>query len=212
MPTTDELFRAIADGDRTAIDAILRADPALAGAQPAGVSAIRSALYAGHPELVADLRALGATPDVFDLAALGEAAALRDLLDEQPDLATAVAGDGFTALHLAAWFGHDKVAEVLLARGADPEAVATNGTGLRPLHSAAAAGHTVIAHLLLDRGADIEAVQDGGVRPLHSAAHRNDLAMVELLLGRGADPSATTDDGRTAHDLATDEAVLALLP
>jgi ankyrin repeat protein len=212
VPKTDDLFRAIADGDRAAIDAILRASPRLARAQRDGVSAIRSALYGGHPELVATLRSLGATPDAFDLAALGEAEALRDLLDDQPELATAVAGDGFTALHLAAWFGHDKVAEILLARGADPEAIATNGTGLRPLHSAAAAGHAVIAHLLLDRGADIEAVQDGGVRPLHSAAHRNDLTMVELLLGRGADPSATTDDGRTAHDLATDDAVLALLP
>ncbi|MCB0959358.1 MAG: ankyrin repeat domain-containing protein [Acidimicrobiales bacterium] len=190
----------------------MASDPGVLRAEPDGVSIVRLACYRGRAELGARLVELGAEVDPFDAAALGDVDRLRDLLDDDPDAATAEAADGFSALHLAAWFGRPRCAELLLARGADPEQVAGNGTDLRPLHSAAAAGQTVIAHLLLDRGADIEAPQQAGVRALHSAAHRDDAAMVALLLDRGADPAAATDDGRTARDLASDPAVLALLP
>ena len=212
MGTTDDLFAAIVAQDTDAIELLLGAEPALVDAQHDGVGVLRAAVYAGHPDLADQLTRLGARPDPYDAAALGDADTLRAQIDDDPAIAESYAGDGFTALHLAAWFGHPRVAELLLAKGADAEAVATNGTGLRPLHSAAAAGHELIAHLLLDRGADIEATQEGGIRPLHSAAHRNDAAMVKVLLGRGADPAAATDDGRTPRDLATDPAVLALLP
>lgn len=212
MTTTDALFDAISTGNTTILDQILDADPTLVAVARGGVSPLRMAAYAGHVELVERLADRGAHPDAFDAAALGDVDRLRDLLDADADMATAHAGDGFTALHLAAWFGHVKAAELLLARGADPEAVASNDTGLRPLHSAAAGGHTTIAHLLLDRGADVDARQHGGITPLHSAAHRADTEMVALLLSRGADPTAATDEGRTAADLTTSAAVLALLP
>lgn len=207
-----QLFAALDAGDADAVAAVARARPEVLHEQLDGVTPIRGAAYRGRADLVDLLRSLGAVPDAFDAAAIGDVDRLRSLLDDDPDAATATSGDGFTALHLAAWFGQVAAAELLLAKGADPVAVATNGTGLQPLNSAAAGGTEVIAHLLLDRGADIEAAQHGGVRPLHSAAHRDDLAMVRLLLERGADPSATTDDGRSPADLATDPAVLALLP
>jgi ankyrin repeat protein len=212
VTTIEELFDAIAEGDADAVTALIGASPALADEQLDGISPLRAAAYGGHPELIGPLRALGAQPDLFDAAAIGDVECLRAILDADPSAASTVAGDGFSALHLAAWFGQVGATEVLLARGADIERIAENGTELRPLHSAAAGGHEVIVHLLLDRGADIEAAQRGGVHPIHSAAHRDDVAMVRLLVERGADPSATTDDGRTPADLATDVAVLALLP
>jgi len=214
VSTTDQLFEAISHGDPAAIDQILVADPSLATTEREGVSPLRACVYAGHPELVGPLAERGAAVDGFDAAALGDVDRLRAVIETEPacPVVHQTAADGFTALHLAAWFGHPKAAELLLARGADPCAVATNGTDLQPLHTAAAAGHTVIAHLLLDRGADIDACQQGGITPLHSAAHRNDPDMVSLLLGRGADPAVSTEDGRTAADLASDPAVLTLLP
>lgn len=211
-PSVDALFTAIAEGDADAVQRLVDAEPTLATARRGGITALRVAAYYGHPELAEPLERCGATADAFDAAALGEVDRIRDLLDQEPELAAAFADDGFTALHLAAWFGHVKVAEVLLARGADPRVVAHNPTAIEPLNSAAAAGHPVIAHLLLDRGAEVDATQQGGITPLHSAAAHNDAAMVALLLARGADPTQTTDDGRSAADLATDPKVLALLP
>ncbi len=157
-------------------------------------------------------------PTVIDATALctaaldGDPERVRDLLDEHPELARAHAPDGSTALHLAAWQGHTKVVEVLLARGADPSAPTSNGLAVRPLGTAAGSGHAVIAHLLLDRGADVDATQAGGITPLHAAAANDDRQLVSLLLDRGADPALTTDDGRTAADLTTDPDVAALLP
>lgn len=214
VTTAEALFEAIDQGDPIAVDEILNADPSLATSDREGVSPLRAAAYAGHPELAEPLERRGADADVFDAAALGDVERLRTLLDDDDGagLPAAVAGDGFSALHLAAWFGHPKSAELLLARGADPSAVATNGTELQPLHSAAAGGHVVIAHLLLDRGADVDACQIDAITSLHAAAHRNDAAMVAVLLERGADPAARTADGRSAADLATDPEILALLP
>jgi ankyrin repeat protein len=214
VPTAEALFDAIDHGDLGLVDEILVADPSLATSDRLGVSPLCAAAYAGHPELAEPLERGGADADVFDTSALGDVDRLRSLLDadESGGLVRAVSGDGFTALHLAAWFGHPKAAELLLARGADPMAVAPNGTELQPLHSAAAAGHRVIAHLLLDRGADIDACQAGAITALHSAAHRNDLDMVSLLLDRGADPASVTADGRRPADLASSPEVLSLLP
>lgn len=212
MATSELLFTAIAAGDATVVGEILDDDPALAGSVRDGVSVLRAAVYAGHPELTATLTARGARPDLFDAATVGDVDRLRELLDADPAAANAQSGDGFTALHLAAFFGHPKVAELLLARGADPRAVAANATAVEPLHSAAAGGHEVIAHLLIDRGADVDAAQAGGYVPLHAAAANGDISMVALLLGRGADPALATDDGRMAADLTEDPSIRAMLP
>jgi ankyrin repeat protein len=212
VPTTDDLFTAISAGDAADIERMLADEPSLASATRDGVTALRAAVYAGHPELVSALAARTVDIDAFDASAIGDVDRLRDLLDADGDLVRAYSPDGFTSLHLAAFFGHPKVAELLLSRGADPRAVATNGTGLEPLNSAAAGGQEVIAHLLLDRGADVDATTQGGFRPLHAAANRGDASMVALLLGRGADPASATDDGRTPADLTDDPAVRALLP
>lgn len=157
----------------------------------------------------------GTTTTVDDLLAAttdGDPDRVRSLLDERPDLIDAHAEDGCTALHLAARLGHTKVAEALLARGADPGRPTADERSARPLGTAAASGHPVIAHLLLDRGACIDAVDAGGTTALHAAAANDDAELVALLLSRGADPAATDDAGRTAADLTADPAVTALLP
>ena len=97
--------------------------------------------------------------------------------------------DGFTALHLAAFFGQEDAAKVLLERGAEPNVVARNATiVVTPLHSAAAGAHAAIVKLLLEAGADPNARQPDGFTALDAAQQNGDDESAEALLAAGATP------------------------
>ena len=89
-----------------------------------------------------------------------------------------------------------EMAELLLTRGADPNA------GLY-LHSAARANDVALTTLLLEHGADIDGAAnitvDGNpwndITPLHIATLNSNLDVVELLLDRGATINTWTPDG-----------------
>ena len=199
------IFEAIASGDVDRVRELVAADPSVAAARGAdGVSALLQARYRGRLDLVEALLEAGPELDVFEAAALGDTTRLRELLDADPELAGAWSSDGFTPLHLAAFFGHEEGARMLLEHGADVGAVARNTMAVEPLHSAAAAGQAGIAQALLDAGADPNARQQGGFVALHAAGQNGDAALTQLLLERGADPAARTDDGRTAADFAAE--------
>src|SRR5262249_30048563 len=110
--------------------------------------------------------------------------------------------DGYTALHLAAFFGAPGAAAVLLSAGAEVGAVADNPMRVQPLHSALAGGHDEGASLLIAAGAGGSARQQGGSPPLHAAAQHGAEAMVAALLATGADPAAANDDGESPADVA----------
>lgn len=102
------------------------------------------------------------SPDqpVHDLARLGTAAEMRQLLKANPaakDIRTAM---GSTPLHLAATNPDSGVLKALLAAGADVNA--RDGEGATPLHLAAYADKSANATLLLQAGADVEAVTSNG--------------------------------------------------
>jgi ankyrin repeat protein len=199
-----EAFGCIGSGDLARLRSLLAANPGLAGARDdTGVSLCLQACYQRRGEMVETILAAGPELDIFDVSALpGQAERGKALLDANPALAGAYSADGFTALHLAAFFGQTEMARRLLAHRADPDAVSRNPMGLRPLHSAAASASFEIVQLLVDHGADVSARQHGGWTPLHAAADRGHVAMVEFLLSHSADPSQASDDGKTALDLA----------
>jgi uncharacterized protein len=198
---SEAVFAAVKAGDVVALRALLAADPALASAQEDGVSAVLLACYHRQSEARDALLQAGARVGPLEAAALGR----LDALD--PD---ARGADGFTALHLAAFFGGAGAVEALLAAGADPDADAENPLRVRPLHSAVAARDRDAARALLEAGADPNVRQQGGYTPLHGAAHAGDAELVALLLAHGADPRLTTDDGQDAQALATGAAAAAL--
>jgi ankyrin repeat protein len=199
-----ELFEAIARGDEELVRELLERRPEAAEERDGeGVSAVRRALYAGQGGIATALLDANPALDVFDAAAAGRTRGLQELLDAEPALALAWARDGFTALHLAAFFGHDEAVEQLLEAGADVNAVARNAElQVAPLHSAAAGAHAGIVASLLEHGADPNTRQGGGFTPLHAAAQNGDRKSVEALLASGADPALANDEGSTPGALA----------
>lgn len=200
------LFAAIDAGDKDAVAELLEARPELAGEpNEDGLSPVLYALYNGQGDLVEPLLAANPPLDAFAAAAVGRTRGLEELLDTDPEVVRAWSPDGFTALHLAAFFGQEDAAKLLLERGAEPNLVARHATiHVTPLHSAAAGAHPGIVRLLLEHGADPNAAQDGGFTPLHSAAQNDDRESVEALLAAGADPSLANDEGQTPAALAGD--------
>jgi len=201
-----ELLEAIEAGDERKGLTLLRERPELATARhESGLSALMLALYHGQGELAAALAAAAPELDVFEAAAVGDAERLRTLLDESPELVSAWSLDGFTPLHLAAFFGRLDATRLLVERGADLEAPARNeefALQARPLHSAAAAGRRDVCAVLLEAGADPNTRQHGGYTPYLEAVQQGDSELADLLLGKGAEASARLDDGRGRAELA----------
>lgn len=214
MPGTQDLetfFTAIRAGDVATVDRMLRERPVLALARNAsGHSAVTWACYARQAEVRDRLLAERPALDLFESAAVGDLASVRAHLARDPEGVRAFSHDGFTALHLAAYFAQPDVVGALLGAGADPAAVATNGSLLQPLHSAAAAHDLASVSALLERGAPVDARQAGGYTALMAAAQHDDRALAERLLAAGADPDARSDDGRAAADMADERAHHAL--
>lgn len=211
--TSEELFEAIEAGDAGGVAAILDAEPELATARDAqDVSALMRARYRFDPPLLDAVRSRVGDLDVFEAAALGDVERLRALLDDDPALATTYSGDGFTALHFAAFFGSPAATAVLLERGAQVDALGQGWMTGTALHSAVSRRESEVARLLVEAGAGPDLRQSGGWTPLHAAAANGDLPDVELLLDAGADPTATNDEGRSVSELAEesgDEATIA---
>ena len=172
---------------------------------PSPGSEVLEALYRGDRETAEATAAEQPELTIFEAVAMGRIARVRELLLLEPGFVDQWSPDGFSALHLAAFFGHADVAALLLERGADVGAVARNPLAVQALHSAAAGDHVDVVRVLLQHGADPNARQEGGFTPIHAAAQNGNDELFRLLLAHGADEGAATDEGRTAADFRPQE-------
>jgi ankyrin repeat protein len=203
MNPSENLMNAVRANDRQTVQSLLDADPACAAARTGqDEGPILAAAYRGHQDLL-DLLLPRAALDLFEAAAVGQIARVRELTAADPALVRQYSFDGWTALHLAAFFAHADIAAHLLDRGADLSARSTNPTANTPLH-AALAGKTdrALVELFIARGADVNANAAHEVTPLHLAASRGDAHLTQFLHHHGANPNAKMQDGATPAALA----------
>ena len=114
---------------------------------------------------------------------------------------------GDTALHVAAAAHDRRLAESLVAQGADVRA--HNRRGAEPLHYAAdgspgadSNAQRELISYLIDAGADPDALDKSGVAPLHRAVRDRCSGAVSALIDRGADPLLMNKSGSTPLHLA----------
>jgi ankyrin repeat protein len=202
-----EFLEAVKQGNAARVRQMLELNPALAVARAeSGESALLLSVYYGKDEVRGLLLARSVPLDVFEAAAAGVRETVAEWIKEDAALVHAFSHDGFTPLHLAAFFGRIPVVELLLSLGAPVNEVSQNPSALRPLHSAVAHRQPQvaleIARALIAAGADVNATQHGGWTPLHAAALHGNLPLVRLLLEAGAVANAKNDIGQTPAALA----------
>ena len=168
----------------------------------------------------------------------GDVDAVRELVREDPALASARDASGLPVILLALFHQQRAAADVLLAADpelgvleaaavgradrmrelldADPEARhERTPEGFTPLGLAAFLGGPDVVRVLLEHGADPDDDADNqfGIRPVNAAAAAHDHETLRLLLEAGADPNARQQGGFTPlHTAAhTDDVAMAEL-
>jgi uncharacterized protein len=190
-------------GDLNSVRATLAEEPALLDAtNESGQSAFILAKYYRQEETAQYLLGLNPNLDMFGACVAGRISAVLAEIERDPALIDAHSPDGWTPLHVAAFFGYLDLTKALLDHGARVDARSTNAMKNTPLHAATAGGRLALVQLLAERGADVNARQEGGWTALHSAAQSGNPQIVEVLLAHGADINSRAANNQAALDLA----------
>lgn len=141
---------------------------------------------------------------LHEAALAGDLARVEALAKAAPSIVDLLSPDGWTALHLSAFFGHDAVTLRLLELGGDARIQSRAMEQNLPLHAACAGRRTgtkAFAALIAATG-DPDALQKQGYTALQIAAGNGFTEAAEALLAAGADRTKKTPEGKTPADLA----------
>jgi hypothetical protein len=141
------------------------------------------------------------TEPLFCAAATGKLDAVRVLVRELgADVNQAC--DGVTALHTAAYWGHEHVVRCLVKRF-DADVNKPTVMGILAVYGAAQMGHEhVVRCLVKEFGADVNKATIEGCTPLMAAAEEKHTKIVVWLTKHGADSQASHPRLGTAADLS----------
>jgi len=209
------LFERAAADDAVGVLALLPPGRALHTLRnPDGESLGQFCAYRRRPAVQGALLARNPPLTLHEAATLGRTDRVAEVLVAAPWAVDTLSPDGWTALHLAAHFGHAGTLAALLAAGADANLFSRAFERNLPLHAACAGGKVDCALRLLPVTADVNARQGGGWTALMLAAQEGLVAVVAALLARDADHTPANDAGKTALALAEErgrEAAAAML-
>jgi ankyrin repeat protein len=141
---------------------------------------------------------------LHEAALAGDLSRVEELAKAAPSIVDLLSPDGWTALHLVAFFGNDAVILRLLELGADARIQSRAMEQNLPLHAACAGRRTGAKafEALIAATGDPDALQKQGYTALQIAAGNGFTEAVEALLKAGADRSKKTPDGKTPAELA----------
>ena len=103
------------------------------------------------------------------------------------------AGDGQTALCIAASEGYHTLTAALVEAGADLN-LPNSQTSFTPLHSAVHAGHTEVVRVLVEGGADLSATNRRKKTPLQLALSRKYMEIALVLQKKDKMDQEVSDD------------------
>ena len=125
---------------------------------------------------------------------------LQNVLKQGGDVNWINESDGYAPIHWAVERGFMDILRILIASGADVNAMTQGAIGKdrSALHIAAEVGKPSIVELLLEQGADVHAATDYNETPLHGVRlFVKNVNVVKLLVDAGADINASTVFGST---------------
>jgi ankyrin repeat protein len=161
------LAESAKQGDRAAVQSLLKQKTDVNAALPDGTTALHWAAFNGDADLVALLLRAGANPRVVTRVG------------------------AITPLSLACINGDGPIISALLKAGADPN-MAT-ATGATPLMTAAASGSVPAVLALIEHGAQVNARESAhGQTALMFAAAKDRASVIRVLIAHGADPKLTS--------------------
>ncbi|WP_199617707.1 ankyrin repeat domain-containing protein [Paenibacillus alkalitolerans] len=204
----DEMLDAVKSKNLDKVKRLLEIDEKLKDAKSEeGQTAVLMAAYYRANEIKELLLQKGAELNLYEAAAVGNTARIKEIVSEAPKLINSHSFDGYTPLGLAAHFGHEEAAAYLLDRGADINLKGKDGKlNNTALHASIAGNHINIVKLLLTHGADINSQCEGetrkGFTPLHVAAHFNRFEIAKMLLENGANPLMRNSESLTPSEYA----------
>ncbi|CAG8057680.1 unnamed protein product [Penicillium salamii] len=163
------------------------------------MTALHYACEAGHVEVIAVLLAHKANIEAVGrdrktplicAAEAGRSRAVEYLLKSKPKASSSTVDDtGMTALHWAAYNGHEETVEVLSRKRGSLSRV--NGVGRTALHLSVIQTQFAVVEPLLRKGADVNTQCATGLTPLHYACMADSFELASLLLLAGADIEAS---------------------
>jgi len=190
--SSEEIFKAAAEGDLVKVKALVEKDPELVKARDEEESTpLHGAAAAGHLDIVEYLLSKGADIDarnnanqnpLFYAAYNGKAAIVNLLLDKGADFKDRDRY-GRTVLHYPVREGHKDAAEILVNKGMD--ITVQDGMGVSPLQFAIQGGQTEIMDVFIASKA-LDVTSDTGSKALHLAAAQGQKEIVDLLIAKGA--------------------------
>ena len=191
------LTLASARGNLQVVEALINSGADITANRWSGETPLHAAVFGGNLDVVRLLIERGVDVNAKD-SRMGQTPLMRSVAGGKKEITLALLASGaslssisiggFQAIHFAALYGQEEIAEILIdANAQGPIAASELGS---PFLIALSEGYEVVARLLLTDEIDVNVRDSEGTTPLHEAAGAGMLSLTKDLIERGADIDA----------------------